>query len=72
MKRTRTRYLTKAILSTYIPSYSAYTESRISFIRNKFLTISGMQRLIKNGCAETHGDKRTGIVIGKEKAIFQR
>ena len=68
----RTRYLITAIVSTYIPSYSAYTESRISFIRNRCLTIRGMQRLISRGCDETQGEKRTGIVIGLEKAIFQR
>jgi hypothetical protein len=70
MKRTRTRYITTAIVSTYIPTYSAYTESRISFIRNRCLTIAGMQRLILQGCDETHGEKRTGIVIGIEKAVF--
>jgi hypothetical protein len=68
----RTRYMTTAIVSTYIPSYSAYTETRLAFLRDRFLTIRGMQRLIKNGCDETYGDKRTGTVIGIEKATFER
>ena len=68
----RTRYMTTAIVSTYVPSYSAYTETRMAFLRDRFLTIRGMQRLIKNGCDETYGDKRTGTVIGIEKAIFER
>jgi hypothetical protein len=68
----RTRYMTTAIISTYVPSYSAHAETRIAFLRDRFLTIRGMQRLINNGCDETYGDKRTGTVIGIEKATFER
>ena len=66
----RTRYLTTAIVQTYLPSCRAHEETRIGFIRNRCLTMRGMQRLISQGCEETYGEKCSGIVIGLERAVF--
>jgi hypothetical protein len=70
MKNTR---VTIATVSTYIESYNAHQETKIWFFRRRgYLTANGIQRMIERGCDETHGEPRTGTVVGIERAVMDR
>jgi hypothetical protein len=65
------KYATIATISTYLPSINASQETQIWFIRNAYLTVQGIQRMIIKGCAETQFEPKTGSVVRIERALME-
>jgi hypothetical protein len=66
----KTTYITIATVSTYVPEYNAHEETQVWFRRRRgYLTVRGIQRLLKAGCDETHGETWSGTVTRIERAV---